>query len=100
MAQDQDYGGKLIWFVAGAAIGATLATLYAPASGGETRKYISQKTREGSQALAESGKDMYDRGRDLYERGRQMADEAAELLERGRHIVEKATQTLTSETAG
>lgn len=111
MEQEQDLGGKLIWFVAGAAIGASLALLYAPASGGETRKYISKKTREGGQAIADSSKDMYDaiaesskdmyeRGKELYERGRKMADEAAELLERGRSIVEKATEGLTSEIKG
>ena len=94
--QDQDYG-KLIYFIAGAATGAAVALLYAPASGTETREYISQKTKEGGQALAESSKDMYDRGRELYERGRQMADEAAELLERGRKIVEKAAEAGSAE---
>lgn len=97
MAEDQDSTGKLIWFIAGAAVGAAIALLYAPARGEETRKYIGQKTREGSQAIAESSKDMYERGRELYERGRKMADDAAELLERGRSIVEKATEAATSE---
>ena len=92
MAEDQDYEGKLIWFVAGAAIGATIALLFAPASGEDTRRLISRKTREGGQALAESSKEMYEHGRELYERGRKMADDAAELLERGRSIVEKAAE--------
>ena len=96
MAEDQGYSDKLIWLVAGAAIGATIALLYAPASGSDTRKVIGDKTREGKQALAESSKEMYDRGRELYDRGRKMADEAAELLERGRSIVEKAAEN-TSE---
>lgn len=94
---DQDSGSGLMWFVAGAAIGATIALLYAPTSGGEARRIIGQKTREGSQALAESSKDMYERGRDLYERGRKLADEAADMLERGRSIVEKATESSAPE---
>src|SRR5690242_14005490 len=96
MAQDQDFG-NLIWFVAGAAAGAALALLFAPASGTKTRQYISETTQKTGQALAESSKEMYDRGRDLYERGRKMADEAAELLERGRNIVEKAAEAATTE---
>ncbi len=98
--EEQDYGGKLMWFVAGIAVGAGVALLYAPATGEDTRKYLGQKTREGGHALAESSKDMYERGRELYERGRKMADEAAELLERGRSIVEKATETITEEAKG
>jgi gas vesicle protein len=93
MAEDQGYNDRLIWFVAGAAVGATIALLYAPASGSDTRKVIGEKTLAGKQALAESSKDMYERGRELYERGRKMADEAAELLDRGRNIVEKAAET-------
>lgn len=93
MAEDQGYAEKLIWLVAGAAIGAAVAVLFAPASGSQTRDFIGKKTREGTDALAESSKEMYERGRELYERGRKMADEAAELLERGRNIVEKAAET-------
>ena len=99
MAEEHDYDGKLIWFVAGAAIGATIALLYAPASGSDTRKAIGQKTREGGQALAESSKEMYERGRELYERGRKMADEASDLLERGRNIVEKAAESAKESAA-
>jgi gas vesicle protein len=95
MAQENSSG--FIWFVAGAAVGAAIALLYAPASGTDTRKYISKKTRESGQAIAESSKEMYERGRELYERGRKLADEAAEMLERGRNIVEKAAEAAIQE---
>ncbi len=98
MAQENNSG--FIWFIAGAAVGAAIALLYAPASGTDTRKYIGQKTRESSQALAETSKDMYERGRELYERGRKLADEAAEMLERGRNIVEKAAEAAVQESKG
>lgn len=84
----EDNGGKVVWFVAGVAIGATIGLLFAPTSGEEMRKKIGQKTREGRDALAESGRDMIDKGRELYEKGRKMADEAADLFERGRKLVE------------
>lgn len=83
---------KLVWFVAGVSIGATLALLFAPQSGKETRRYISRQARRGRDALAEAGSDLMDKGRDLYERGREIAEEvageASELLHRGRRILE------------
>jgi gas vesicle protein len=80
--------GKFVWFVAGAAIGATVALLYAPQAGKETRRIIKRKTREGREALSESGKEWVDKGRELYEKGLRVADEAADLIERGRKLVE------------
>ena len=79
---------KLVWFVAGAALGAAIALLYAPAPGTETRRRIGLKTQEGREALVESGKELFDRGRELYDKGRQIADEAADLFERGRKLVQ------------
>jgi gas vesicle protein len=87
MAQRDD-AAKLLWFVAGAAVGAGIALLYAPQSGRDTRRIIKKKTREGGEALADSGRDLMDKGRDLYEKGRRVADDAAELFERGRRLVE------------
>lgn len=96
----QESNEKFIWFIAGAAVGAAVALLYAPASGMTTRKYIGDKTREGGHAIAETSKDMYERGREIYERGRKLADEAADMLDRGRNIVEKAAEAAISEVKG
>ncbi|PYT15192.1 MAG: YtxH domain-containing protein [Acidobacteria bacterium] len=85
----QDNTGKFVWFIAGAAIGAAIAILYAPQSGSETRRLIKQKTREGREALAEGGRDLVEKGRDLYEKGRRVAEDAAEMFERGRRLVER-----------
>ena len=82
--------GKIGWFIAGAAIGTSIALLCAPAAGEETREAISRKTGERRASLIESGLDILERGRDLYERGRQIADQAAELFEQGRKLVENA----------
>jgi len=101
----QDNGANLIWFIAGAAAGAAVALLFAPASGEETRKKIAEAAEQGRAALAESSdkivergreilsessQNILERGRDLYERGRKVADEAAEMFERGRRVVEGA----------
>ena len=79
---------SLVWFIAGAAIGASIALLYAPQSGRDTRRLIERKTRQGRDAVADIGRDLADKGRDLYEKGRRVADDAADLFERGRKLVE------------
>jgi len=96
----EDDGGKLVWFVAGAAIGAAIALLYAPQSGQDTRRYIGDKAKEGKDAIADSGHQMMDRGRELYDRGRKMADEAGEMFDRGRKIVDAAGDKVAEEFQG
>jgi len=91
---EQDNGAKVVWFMAGIAIGATIALLYAPASGEVTRRRIARKTEQGRAALTDSGKDVLDRGREMYEKGRRLADDAAEMFERGRKIVESTAANL------
>jgi gas vesicle protein len=82
----EDNGAGLMWFLVGAAVGATVALLYAPQSGADTRRLIVRKTEEGREVIADSGKDILDRGKDLFEKGRELADEAAEIFERGRKL--------------
>lgn len=80
--------GRLLWFLAGAAIGATIALLYAPYSGVETRSRLSKKVQEGRDALAEGGQELYERGKQLYEKGKAVAEEAAELFDRGKDLAQ------------
>jgi gas vesicle protein len=84
---DQDEGGKIGWFLAGAVLGGAVALLYAPKSGKETRDFINKKTSEGKEALAETGKEVFEKGREVYDKGKQIADDAADLFERGRRLV-------------
>jgi gas vesicle protein len=84
---DENDGGRLSWFLAGAIVGAAVALLYAPKAGHETRKLIAKKADEGREALADTGKDVLDKGRDLFDKGKQVADDAADLFERGRKLV-------------
>jgi len=94
MAEESgDHGPKVLWFIAGAAVGAAIALLYAPASGQKTRKYIGEKAQEGRDALAERGEELVERGRGLYERGRKIADDAAGMFERGKQIIDKAAES-------
>jgi gas vesicle protein len=79
---------SVVWFVAGAAIGATIALLFAPQSGTETRRVIRRKAREGRDIISEHGHDLAERGRELFDRGRKIADEAAEIFEHGKKLAD------------
>ena len=76
---------RLAWFLTGAIIGATIAILYAPKSGRDTRQFLSDKSRE---ALGDTGKNFLEAGKEMFERGRQLVDDAADLFERGRKLVQ------------
>jgi gas vesicle protein len=84
----EDSNNNVLWFVAGAAIGATVAILFAPASGEETRRKLRRSAEKGRERIKDTGREIYGKGRDLYEKGKDLADDAAELFERGRKIVE------------
>jgi len=78
---------NVAWFLTGAFLGATAAILYAPQSGKDTRKYISDKTQVGREAVESAGQDIAEASKDMFERGRKLVDDAAELFERGRKLV-------------
>src|ERR1035441_8855415 len=78
---------NIAWFLTGAFIGAAAAILYAPQSGKQTRRYISQKTQMGREAVESAGQDIADASKDMFERGRKLVDDAADLFERGRKLV-------------
>ena len=87
MADENNSADKLIWFLAGAAVGASVALLLAPKSGRELRRLIGEKGAEGREYLAETGREVYEKGRELFERGKNVAEDAAGLFERGRKAV-------------
>ena len=78
---------RLAWFLTGAAVGFAAAMLYAPKSGKDTRKLITDTTQKGRDAIADTGKDIIEAGRDMFERGRKLVEDATELFERGRKLV-------------
>lgn len=78
---------NLAWFLTGAFIGAAAAVLYAPQSGKETRKYLSDKSQQGRDAVESASQDIADVSKDMFERGRKLVDDAADLFERGRKLV-------------
>jgi gas vesicle protein len=87
MENRDDYVSKVAWFLTGAVIGATVAILFAPKSGKDTRKMIGDTTQRGKDAVTETSRDVVEAGRDMFERGRKLVDDAADLFERGRKLV-------------
>jgi gas vesicle protein len=83
-----DNSSRLAWFLTGAIIGATVAILYAPKSGKDTRQLISDTTRKGKDAIAESSQDIVEAGKEMYDRGRKLVEDAAALFDRGRKLVQ------------
>ena len=81
--QDES-SSRLAWFLTGAVIGVTLALLYAPKTGKETREYLSEKSKE---TFGEGPQSLIEAGREMFERGRQLVEDAADLFERGRKLV-------------
>lgn len=76
-------GTVLMAFVLGAAAGAALALLYAPATGEETRRKIKEKARAGrekAEAVAREGREFLSRQREnlgaAVERGREAFEQA------------------------
>jgi gas vesicle protein len=74
-------GSVLVAFVAGAAVGAAVALLFAPARGDETREYLGQRAREGRDRAADAarqGREILNRQRDhistAFDRVRERAD--------------------------
>jgi gas vesicle protein len=89
MADEQENEGTsaLAWFITGAVIGATIAVLYAPRSGKDTRRLLTERTQQSREALSGTSKDLIDAGKDMFERGRKLIDDASDLFERGRKLV-------------
>ncbi|MGE0043197.1 MAG: YtxH domain-containing protein [Vicinamibacterales bacterium] len=87
MSRDQQGAGAvMLAFVVGALTGATVALLFAPQSGEETRDFLGQKARESR----EKARDAVDQGREMYKRQRETLSGA---IERGREAFQQARES-------
>ena len=87
-------GTVLVSFVAGAAIGAGLALLYAPKSGREMRDDILDLTEDAVDKIKEYAKDAQEKIKSTIEEGKEAYSEKksvlASALEAGREAMHKA----------
>jgi gas vesicle protein len=75
-------GGVLLAFLAGAVAGAAVALLFAPATGDETRQFLSDKAREGRERAMSAARE----GRETL---RRQKDQVVSAIERGREAFDK-----------
>ena len=85
MSKDSSGSSVMIAFVVGALTGAAVALLFAPASGEETRDYLSKKAREGK----DKARDAMDQGREYYDRQR---ENLVTAVDRGREAFQQARE--------
>ena len=90
-------GSKIAFFLAGLGIGAVVALLFAPKSGEETRRYISNKADEGKDYLVGKGKEVRAQAEDLVEKGKDWVEKSKDRLA---DAVEAGKQTYKSKFAG
>jgi gas vesicle protein len=76
-------GGVLLAFLAGAVTGAAVALLFAPATGDETRQYLSDRAREGRERAINAARE----GRDTL---RRQKEQVVSAIDRGREAFDKA----------
>jgi gas vesicle protein len=76
-------GGVLLAFLAGAVTGAAVALLFAPATGDETRQFLSDKAREGRERAINAARE----GRETLRRHN---DQVVSAIDRGRDAFERA----------
>jgi gas vesicle protein len=76
-------GTVLVSFVLGAIAGASVALLYAPGPGDETRRKLAERAREGRDRAEQLARD----GREFFNRHR---DDLATAMDRGREAFEQS----------
>ncbi|MHB8654516.1 MAG: YtxH domain-containing protein [Terriglobia bacterium] len=84
---------NLLYFLAGASIGAVVALLYAPQSGKKTREYISDRAEEGKDYLKDRSKELREQAEDYVERGK---DLVSQQVERGKDLVARQKEQLSA----
>jgi len=82
-------GSILTAFLVGAAAGAAVALLFAPATGKETREFLTEKAREGREKAAEAARQT----REALARQRETISSA---IERGREVYREARDKETA----
>ena len=73
-------GSKVTYFLVGMGIGALVGVLFAPKSGEETRRFLSDKADEGSDYAQKKARELRERADDLIERGKESAGRHKESI--------------------
>ncbi len=82
------HGDFFVGVLAGAALGAAVALLYAPVRGRDAREMIGERVQDG-----------LDRASSAIDRGREIASQGRDLAERGKSLVTDARDTVNQALA-
>ena len=87
-------GSKVSYFLVGMGIGALVGVLFAPKSGEETRKFLTDKADEGRDYAQKKARELRERADDLIERGKDAAGRHKETILLSAPIVPLAMRLL------
>jgi gas vesicle protein len=73
-------GSKVSYFLVGLGVGALVGVLFAPKSGEETRKFLSDKADDGRDFAQKKARELRERADDLVERGKDAASRHKETI--------------------
>ena len=94
-------GTVLVSFVAGAAVGAGLALLYAPKSGKDMRETITDLTEDAVDKIKEYARDAQDKIKTIIEEGKEVVVEKKSILfsaiEAGKEAMQKAKEPFSAQ---
>lgn len=86
-------GDKFIYFLLGGFVGASVALLLAPRSGEDTRKFLEDKYKEGTDLLGQKAQE----GRDFVsEKSRDVADRVAGGLDQGKETFSRQREQVVA----
>jgi gas vesicle protein len=71
---------KVFYFLAGLALGSLISVLFAPKSGEETREYLSNKLKEGSEYTHKKAHELREQAATVVEDGKSMVTQKKEQI--------------------
>jgi gas vesicle protein len=89
----ENIDSKVASFLVGLCIGSLISMLFAPKSGKETRKYLTQKAKDGSDYARKKAQEMKERTEDFVESGTEAIarkqEELATAIDAGRRAYQR-----------
>jgi gas vesicle protein len=86
MTEDNRITAFLTAFFAGAAVGATIALLFAPKTGRETRRLISRKAEQGADYVTSRSRELRRQAEDFVDKG---VKTAGKIADRGKSFADR-----------